>query len=365
MRRRLQASAALLLLAAAVVLTAVVAVEGFPRGITVLACLVLALAAAWWGLVRRGAARMVAFSVDALLLAGAVIVTVFEGTLPADAVIVAAFALSIGAARRAFATHAELPDAARPERAVLFYNPKSGGGKAERFHVADEARARGVEPIELARGDDLRVLVLRAIEGGADALAMAGGDGSQAIVAAAAAEYGLPYACIPSGTRNHFALDLGVDRDDVVGALDALVDGRERVVDLAEVNGKVFVNNVSLGVYAEAVQSAGYRDAKLRTLMDTAPRLLGPDGEQLDLRWQGKDGIEENGGAVVLVSNDPYRLGRALGSGTRPRLDRGLLGVAVAAPQRPGAMRMRLKEWEAEEFEVRSGGAVAAGIDGE
>ena len=87
MRRRLQASAALLLLAAAVVLTAVVAVEGFPRGVTVLACLALALAAAWWGLVRRGAARMVAFSVAALLLAGAVVVTVFEGRLLADALI--------------------------------------------------------------------------------------------------------------------------------------------------------------------------------------------------------------------------------------------------------------------------------------
>ena len=98
MRRRLQASAALLLLVAAVALTVVVAVEGFPRGFTVFACLVLALAAAWWGLVRRGAARMVAFSVAALLLAGAVIVTVFEGRLVADAVIVAAFALSIGAA---------------------------------------------------------------------------------------------------------------------------------------------------------------------------------------------------------------------------------------------------------------------------
>ena len=364
MRRRLQASAALLLLAAAVVLTAVVAVEGFPRGITVLACLVLALAAAWWGLVRRGAARMVAFSVAALLLAGAVIVTVFEGTLLADAVIVAAFALSIGAARRAFATHAELPDAARPERAVLFYNPKSGGGKAERFHVADEARARGVEPIELARGDDLRDLVLRAIEGGADALAMAGGDGSQAIVAAAAAEYGLPYACIPSGTRNHFALDLGVDRDDVVGALDALVDGRERVVDLADVNGKVFVNNVSLGVYAEAVQSEGYRDAKLQTLVNTAPQVLGTDGEALDLRWNGPDGRERETSAVLLISNDPYRLGHALGSGTRPRLDRGLLGIAALGND-GGSARMRLREWSSENFEVRSGAAVAAGIDGE
>ena len=158
---------------------------------------------------------------------------------------------------------------------------------------------------------------------------MAGGDGSQAIVAAVAAEFELPYACIPAGTRNHFALDLGVDRDDVVGALDAFVDGGERRVDLGEVNGRVFVNNVSLGLYAEAVQREGYRDAKIRTLLDTVPDVLGPDGGGLDLRWHGPGGHEHRGGAAVLVSNNRYRLGRAVGSGTRPRIDDGLLGITV------------------------------------
>ena len=173
---------------------------------------------------------------------------------------------------------------------VLFYNPRSGGGKAERFALAKEARDRGIEPIELKAGDDLEVLVRRAVDRGADGLAMAGGDGSQAIVAAIAAELGLPYACVPAGTRNHFALDLGVDRDDVVGALDAFVDGGERRVDLAEVNGRVFVNNVSLGLYAEAVQRAGYRDAKIRTVLDTVPDVLGPGGSEHRhaLDWAGR-----------------------------------------------------------------------------
>jgi diacylglycerol kinase family enzyme len=100
----------------------------------------------------------------------------------------------------------------------------SGGGKSAPT-LADEARARGIEPIELVPGADLAGLVRQALDSGADALAMAGGDGSQATVAAIAAERQVPYACIPAGTRNHFALDLGVDRDDVVGALDALIDG--------------------------------------------------------------------------------------------------------------------------------------------
>src|SRR6185437_14411724 len=137
-------------------------------------------------------------------------------------------------------------------------------------------------------------LVRSAVARGADALAMAGGDGSQAVVAMVAAELDLPYACIPAGTRNHFALDLGVDREDVVGALDAFVDGGRRRVDLAEVNGRVFVNNVSLGVYAEAVQRPGYREAKIRTLLDTVPDVLGGDGEGRALTWTGPDGHEHS-----------------------------------------------------------------------
>ncbi len=135
---------------------------------------------------------------------------------------------------------------------------------------------------------------------------------------------------MPAGTRNHFALDLGVDREDVVGALDAFVDGGERIVDLAEVNGRVFVNNVSLGLYADAVQREGYRDAKLRTLLDTVPDVLGPDAAGLDMRWTGPGGHEHRSGVMVLVSNNRYRLGRAVGSGTRPSIDDGLLGITVA-----------------------------------
>jgi hypothetical protein len=282
--RRFAAVVSLGLFAAAVVLAVVVAVQRFPRGLSVLACVVVALAAAWWALVRRGFARVVGAVVAVVFLVGAVVLVVVEGWVLEDALILVGLVVSVGAASRAFAVRAQLPAGSPLKRPVLFYNPKSGGGKAERFNVAREARARGVEPVELHLGDDLGKLVRDAIGDGADAVGVAGGDGTQAIVAAIASEEGLPYVCVPAGTRNHFALDLGVDRDDVVGALDAFTKGRERVVDLAEVNGRVFVNNVSLGVYAEAVQSAGYRDAKLRTLADTVPTVIGPGGEGLDLR---------------------------------------------------------------------------------
>lgn len=366
--RRLWATVALLLAVVAVGLAVAVAVSHFPDGLSILGCVVLAACAAWYAIRRRGGARVAGLIAAALLLAGAVVLVVVEGRLLEDVLILAAVAGALAAARSAFRVHVQLPKAPRPARAVLFFNPLSGGGKAERFHLADEARRRGIEPIELRRGDDLEELVRGAPERGADALAMAGGDGSQAIVAMIAAERDLPYACIPAGTRNHFALDLGVDRDDVVGALDAFVTGGERRVDLAEVNGRVFVNNVSLGLYADAVQRSGYREAKLHTILDAVPDVIGPDAEAPNLRWEGPTGPQS--AVALLISNNAYRLGRALGSGTRPRLDEGTLGVTVLAPVSAGAdgaenRRLAMQQWTAPEFEVAADGPVAAGVDGE
>jgi hypothetical protein len=196
---------------------------------------------------------------------------------------------------------------------------------------------------------------------------MAGGNGSQALVATIAAEHDLPYACIPSGTRNHFALDLGVDREDVVGALDALFDGGERYVDLGEVNGRVFVNNVSLGIYAQAVGQDEYRAAKIRTLMETLVDTLGPDAEPAELRWRDGEGIEHTSTALILVSNNIYRLGATIGSGTRPRLDEGVLGIVDFEPPIPGpeSSAGRYRELQQTELEVECDGPIPLGVDGE
>jgi len=344
MRRRLVALGALALGLATLVLAVVVVVEDLATGLVVVACLALAGGVAWQGIIRGGRARTVAFAVAAVALLAAIILVLASGRLLTDLALVAGVLATLALARTAFAVHEDLPWADPPARAVLFFNPRSGGGKAERFHLTEEARARGIEPVGLERGDDLERLVRNAVEGGADAVAMAGGDGSQAIVAGVAAEFGIPYACVPAGTRNHFALDLGVDRDDVVGALDAFVDGGERRVDLAEVNGRVFVNNVSLGVYAEAVQQPGYREAKLRTLLDAIPEAEGP--------------------AAVLVSNNRYRLGRAVASGTRPRIDAGVLGIAVLDSEEHAGPRP-WRGWAAPTFELPADHPVKAGIDGE
>ena len=141
-----------------------------------------------------------------------------------------------------------------PRRPVLFVNPTSGGGKAARAGLAERARERGVEAVVLDPGQDLAALARDAAAGGADVLGVAGGDGSLAVVAAVAAAHGIAFACVPAGTRNHFALDVGVDRHDLTGALDAFTDGVERQIDVAEVNGRMFLNNVSLGIYGQAVR---------------------------------------------------------------------------------------------------------------
>jgi diacylglycerol kinase family enzyme len=252
----------------------------------------------------------------------------------------------------------------RPRRPVLFVNPRSGGGAAARSGVIERARDQGIEAVILAPGQDLAALAQAAIASGADALGMAGGDGSLAVVAAAAAAHELPFVCIPAGTRNHFALDVGVDRKDVPGALEAFSSGVERRIDMAEVNGRLFLNNVSLGIYGDAVQRPAYRDAKVRTLLETAQQVLGPSARAPALLLIDDAGREHRDAAVVLVSNNPYALDQPVARGSRPALDTGQLGVVVldAPADRP---HPPARAWAIAYLDVSAPPRVHAGIDGE
>ena len=141
---------------------------------------------------------------------------------------------------------------------------------------------------------------------------MAGGDGSQALVASIAVEHDLPFVCVSAGTRNHFALDLGLDREDPRKSLYGFVDAVERSVDYATVNGRFFVNNVSLGIYATIVQQEGYREAKAQTAQALLPELLGRQEEPFDLQFVTPDGTDVDGAFLIMVSNNPYVLGASL-----------------------------------------------------
>jgi diacylglycerol kinase family enzyme len=367
MSRRVAAVIALLSLAVGVIVFVYSIIVEFPRGFVSVALLVAVGFIAWQGLIRGGRVRTMTWVLAAVVAIAAVLVLASDGIQYSGLAVVVLLGIFITAGKRAFSVHVRMPAAPPPQRAVVVWNPKSGGGKAVTNNLAEEARKRGIEPIELKPGVDLVALVQDAVARGADGLMAAGGDGTQALVATIAAEHDLPFACIPAGTRNHFALDLGVDRNDVVGALDAFVNGWEKRVDLGEVGGRVFVNNVSLGLYAEAVQNASYRNAKIRTLIYTVPTMLSPTGTapDRDLRWTGPDGTAQHSAAVILVSNDVYRLGRAIGSGTRPRLDDGQLGIAVIGAPTPGGHRRPLVQWAATEFMVESDGDVPIGVDGE
>ena len=262
--------------------------------------------------------------------------------------------------------------------AVLLINPRSGGETARRVGLAQECRARGIEPVVLQPGEQLVARAEAAVAGGADVIGMAGGDGSLALVAAVAARHQVPMVVVPAGTRNHLAMDLGLDRADVLGALDAYGAAVERAVDLGDVNGRAFVNNVSLGLYAEIIRSPAYRDAKLETTLSALPGLLGPGSAPFHLRFTDPAGKQHTRAHLVQVSNNRYgRTVRSLAS--RPRLDSGRLGViTLELPEGPpdpallAALSAGRPErfpgftaWEARTFEVDSGDLIHAGIDGE
>ncbi len=373
---------------------AAVALAGdVPVAVLAVGLVLICSVAIWFALTRRGPRRALSASLAALSGIGllAVLVTNWRGVLVLVTLLLlltvfgvaARYALGWTGERTGEVTvggmTGELGPGGAPGSAVLIINLKSGGGKAARYDLAAQARRRGIEPIVLQPGDDLLELAESAIARGAQVIGMAGGDGSQALVATVAARHDIAHVCIPAGTRNHFALDLGLDRDDVVGALDAFTDGVERRIDLARVNDRVFVNNASLGVYAKVVQSDAYRDAKLETWAGMLPDLLGPDAEPIDLEFTAPDGSRRNDAPLVLVSNNPYRLASLTGAGTRERIDTGQLGV-VAARVRSAADVSKLvalelvgqagrfpglMSWSTQEFEVRSGGPVEVGLDGE
>jgi diacylglycerol kinase family enzyme len=339
----------------------------------------------WFVLTRRGLVRLVSVPGALLGLAGVVnFVGVHWPTLLVLIGVAALFGVAGRSAVRHDRTtvHRVRPNA-RPAgpalRGVLIINPNSGGGKAARFDLQEEAHKRGVEPLLLEPGDDLAELANRAVADGADVIGMAGGDGSQALVATVAMQHDVAHVCVPAGTLNHFALDLGLDRDDIVGALDAFTDGVERRIDLARVNERIFVNNASLGVYAQVVQSNAYRDAKLGTWRRMLPEMLGPRATSMDLQFEGPDASAWADAALVVVSNNPYQLRHVSGAGTRPRLDTGQLGIlatrvrgardlarlATLATLGQSQRFRGLREWSCPEFEVRSGASVAVGLDGE
>jgi len=264
----------------------------------------------------------------------------------------------------------DVPDVRRP---FVVMNPRSGGGKVARFDLRQRAEALGAEVALLDQPHtDVQQLARDALARGADLLGVAGGDGTQALVAQVAAEQDVPFLVISAGTRNHFALDLGLDREDPSRCLDALRDGVEARIDLGEINGRPFVNNASFGAYAEIVDNPAYRDDKRGTTLDAMPELL--TGRRGAYLVADVAGLVVDSPQAILISNNPYETSDFAGAGRRARLDRGTLGVIAVRVNSArqaigllnGAHRRGFLQTEAREVQVSSDElSIPVGIDGE
>lgn len=364
---RAAAIAALVLFSASVAALVAGIVRGLPGVIVPVIAGVVSVGAGWKALTRRGTRRWLYL---ALCVLGVVVAVVglLWWTSEFPAVLLAAVLAAGGGWIASYALRwihrPEVELVGRARHPVLIVNPRSGDGTAERTGLVAAARARGIQVLELGPDDDLAALARAAVRGSTDVVGMAGGDGSLAVVAEQAIRVGIPFVCIPAGTRNHFAMDIGLDRNDPVGALDAFAEAATRRVDVARVGEQMFLNNVSIGAYGEIVASPDYRENKVSVTLATIPELIGPDSTPLDLRFVDDSGEKHETALVIHVSNNAYDLGPGLGFGGRESLVDGCLGVVAAVNDGPEATP-RLLEWATDRFTVDSGDPIPAGIDGE
>ena len=339
---------------------------------------VVVLAGGFWFLQQRGVLRWVALALAIGAPVAVVVVFVMQHLLWVAVLAVVLFGAAVLAARTALRPErsawelpvVDVPDVRRP---FVVMNPRSGGGKVARFDLRERAEALGADVVLLDQPHtDVQQLARDALARGADLLGVAGGDGTQALVAQVAAEHDVPFLVISAGTRNHFALDLGLDRADPSRCLEALRNGVEARIDLGEINGRPFVNNASFGAYAEIVDHPAYRDDKRGTTLDAMPELLsGRRGAHL---VADAGGLVVDGPQALLVSNNPYETSDLAGAGRRARLDRGSLGVIAvrvtsarqAVGLLNGAHQRGLLQAQADQVLVSSDErSVPVGIDGE
>jgi diacylglycerol kinase family enzyme len=241
-----------------------------------------------------------------------------------------------------------------PVRALLLINPRAGTESPTTEELRDEALARGIDAYVLEEGEDIAELAGQA---DVEVLGAAGGDGTVASVAAVAIERDLPFVVVPYGTRNHFARDLGLDRDDPLAAL-AGFEGEERRVDVGRAGQRRFLNNVSLGIYAALVHRREHHRRRREALAGL--RALWLSLRKRPRIWATLDG-EPVKARIVLVASNAYELS-LFSIGERERLDEGRLYLYAAKGWLPGSWDER----SGERFTIDApAGKLEAALDGE
>jgi diacylglycerol kinase family enzyme len=219
-----------------------------------------------------------------------------------------------------------------PAPITLIVNEDAGSADGDRVEAARRALAERGATVSLVRAAPAGLAeAARAAAARGEVVVAGGGDGTVGAVAAGVREAGGVLGVIPLGTLNHFAKDLGLP-DDPAEAARAVTGGRERRVDVGEVNGVVFLNNASMGVYPRAVRARDdLRDRRGWRKWPAMAVAMGRElarlqGHRLDVRVDGDAHALHTPG--LLVSNNRYTM-RGLSPGTRDDLDAGELGIYV------------------------------------
>lgn len=263
----------------------------------------------------------------------------------------------------------------------LIVNPKSGNGRAMKAHIDELAEEQGITVIFTKKGEDVETVAKRAVSKGADVLGVSGGDGTLGAVAKVAIEQQLPMVVLPGGTRCHFARDIGLDPKRIADAL-AGFQGVERLVDVADINGRVFLNNASLGLYADIVDTPGYRDHKMQVSRNVLRAVVNGSKDLYDLRFS-HGALRVRKAVLVLVGVNQYETFNVFELGHRERLDGGVLQITAVTRLNGTTMNELLRvvsidklgkhekfqdvmQWVSKSFRVTdAAGRIVAGVDGE
>jgi diacylglycerol kinase family enzyme len=263
----------------------------------------------------------------------------------------------------------------------LIINPKSGNGRADKAHVDELAAKKGITVLFTKKGEDVQVVANHAVSKGADVLGISGGDGSLGAVAKVAIEQQLPMVVLPGGTRCHFARDIGLEPKRITDAL-AGFHGVERLVDIADINGRVFLNNASFGLYADIVDTPGYREHKMRVSQNILRAIVSGTKELYDLHFK-HGSLRVRKAVQVFVGVNSYDTFDLFELGHREKLNGGMLQITAVTRLNDSTVSELLRavsidqlgkheklkdvfQWVGKSFRITNySRKIVAGVDGE